>query len=85
MSSSTLENESATLEVDSWSELLLHLDTINDVEINSEIKKELHYEYDQDNLKEELEKNPEFYKLFTDSESSNWISVDTYLKIKRIN
>lgn len=84
MSSSTLEEESLVLEVDSWDELLLHLETINDVTVNSAIKKELHYSYDQDKFKEALETNPELYLLFTDSESSGFICVDTYLKIKRI-
>lgn len=85
MSSQTLENESLTIEVDSWPELLLHLDEINDVKINEAIKKDLHYEYDQDKFQENLEQNPEFYELFTDSESSNYISKDTYLKLKRIS
>jgi hypothetical protein len=84
MSSSTLEEESLVLEVDSWDELLLHLETINDVTVNSEIKKELHYSYDQDKFKESLETNPDLYLLFTDSESSGFICVDTYLKIKRL-
>lgn len=85
MSSQTLENESLTIEVDSWAELLLHLESINDVPVNEFIKKDLHYEYEQDKFQENLEKNPDFYELFTDSESSNYISKDTYLKLKRIS